>query len=410
MTSRRELLTGAMALTALGAAGRRSLAADGPTALRLDPALPSGLRGLATLDALPGKLPLIRLTARPPNYETPVEYFRTAITPSEAFFVRYHLPDVPDPDAATWTLQVGGPAVKQPLSLTLDALRRDFPAVEVTAVCLCSGNRRGLFQPHVQGIQWGYGAMGNARWTGVRLRDLLAKAGLGAQAVEIAFDGADTPLLPGTPDFRKSLPAWKALDENTIVAYAMNGAPLPRWNGFPARLVVPGWTATYWVKHLGAIEARDTPLDNFWVRTAYRIPKGKFATMDRFLSQEADLNTPITEIVVNSLITEPAAGSRLPAGRPIELRGIAWDGGAGIGAVEVSTNGGQAWSAATLGEDLGRFSFREWRTTLAPTGPGPLAIQCRATNRIGQTQTAELIANPAGYNHNLAHRIEVELS
>jgi DMSO/TMAO reductase YedYZ molybdopterin-dependent catalytic subunit len=409
MASRRQVLTGAIALSTLGTGAARVLArSEAP--LPLDPGLPSGLRESAVLDTLAGKVPLIRLTARPPNCETPLEYFRNLITPADAFFVRYHLPDVPDPDAPSWRLRIGGPAARNPLTLTLDDLRRNFPTAEVTAVCLCSGNRRGLFQPHVQGIQWGYGAMGNARWTGVRLKELLAKAGVSAQAVEIAFDGADAPPLPATPDFVKSLPAWKAMDENTIVAYAMNDAPLPRWNGFPLRLVVPGWTATYWVKHLNGIQALDSPLDNFWVRTAYRVPKGKFATVDRFLSQETEVNTPITEIVVNSLITEPATGSRLPAGRPIAVKGIAWDGGAGISAVEVSADGGKRWAGAVMGENPGRFSFRAWSATLTPAGSGPVAIQCRATNTIGQTQTEELIANPAGYNHNLMHRVEIQLS
>ena len=148
-------------------------------------------------------------------------------------------------DAKTWKLKVGGEGANGTAELSLDDLKR-LPAAEVTAVCQCSGNRRGLFSPHVAGVQWGYGAMGCARWRGARLKDVLGKVGLKSEAVEIVFDGQDGAIVPKTPDFVKSVPVAKAIDENALVAYEMNGAPLPHWNGFPARIVIPGWTATYW--------------------------------------------------------------------------------------------------------------------------------------------------------------------
>jgi len=373
---------------------------------RLSPLLPEGTRSEAIFDALPGKTPLIKLSYRPPNYETPVEYFRSIITPNDAFFVRYHLTDIPEVDAASWKLKVGGDGANSTVEIGLDDLRR-LPAFEIVAVCQCSGNRRGLFQPHAPGVEWGYGAMGCARWKGARLKDVLDRVGLKKEAVEIVFDGADGPVVEKTPDFLKSLPVGKALEETTLLAYEMNGAPLPHWNGFPVRLVVPGWTGTYWVKHLTSIEVATKPFDGFWMKSAYRIPVGKFPVVARFISQETATNTPITEMVVNSLITSPAEGASVKAGRPMTVSGVAWDGGYGIRVVEISTDGGRTWVAASLSEDAGRFAFRGWSYGFAPKTRGEHVIMACATNRIGQSQTTELILNPAGYHHNLIQSLTI---
>jgi sulfite dehydrogenase len=355
------------------------------------------------LDALPGKKPLIKLTYRPPNYETPIEYFRTAITPNDAFFVRYHLPKIPEVDARTWKITVGGEGASGRAEFMLDDLKR-LPATELVAVNQCSGNRRGLFQPHVPGVEWGYGAMGCARWKGARLKDLLDKVGLKKEAIEIVFDGADSGITDKTPDFIKSIPTWKAIEDTTLVAYEMNGAPLPHFNGFPARLIVPGWTGTYWMKHVTLISAVTKPEGGFWMNPAYRIPLGKFPVVARFTSQETAVNTPITEMVVNSLITNPADGANVRMG-PITIGGIAWDGGYGINTVEVSSDGGKSWVAARLGEDLGRFAFRTFSYDFAPKAPGKQTVIARATNKIGQSQTTDLIHNPAGYHHNVIHGV-----
>ena len=204
-------------------------------------ALPGGTLDSEVLDRLAGKQPLLKRSYRPPNYESPVSYLDDAITPNDRFFVRWHLANIPVIDAETWRLQIGGDSAAHPYELTLPQLKSEFEPVELIAVCQCAGNRRGYSDPHVPGVQWGNGAMGNARWKGARLKDLLARAGMTKEAIEIAFNGADGPVLDATPDFVKSLPAWKALDENTLVAYEMNGEPLPHWNGFPARIVVPGY-------------------------------------------------------------------------------------------------------------------------------------------------------------------------
>jgi sulfite dehydrogenase (cytochrome) subunit A len=369
--------------------------------------LPDGTLAQQILYALPGKAPLIKKTYRPPNFETPIQYFRTPITSSRAFFVRWHLAAIPEVAAADWKLTVGGDAAGAELAFTLDQLKRDFRQHEITAVCQCSGNRRGLFEPHVAGVEWGVGAMGNAIWRGVRLKDLLAKAGVKADAVEVVFDGADRGAIDKTPDFVKSLPVEMALDENTLIAFEMNGRPIPHWNGFPARLVVPGWTGTYWVKQLVSVKVVSKPEGNFWMSTAYRLPRGRFNTPS-FKSQVKEANEPITTMVVNSLITSQKSGQRVPRGRPVEVKGIAWDGGSGIARVEVSGDG-KDWRPAKLGRDLGRFSFREFSFAFKPREPGPLTVMARATARSGETQVEQLIHNPAGYHHNVIQRLQLDV-
>ncbi|MCX7899061.1 MAG: molybdopterin-dependent oxidoreductase [Methylocystis sp.] len=289
----------------------------------LSPSLPEDARENATLDALPGKKPPIKLTYRPPNYQTPLDYFRYAITPNDAFFVRCHLRgDMDHSDAKTWKLEIGGEGAPAPFEIGLADLK-DMPATEIVAVNQRSGNQRGLFQPHVAGVQWGYGAMGCARWRRVRLKDLLEKAGVKNESVEGSFAGADPPIVDKTPRFVKSPPREKALDENALVACAMNGAPLPHPHGFPARIIAPGWTATYWIKLL------TKPEDSFWMRAAYRAPKEK-----------AEVHASV------------------------KMEGVAWDGGSGIRTVEISLDDGRGWNAAEPGEDNGRLAFREFRLRL----------------------------------------------
>jgi DMSO/TMAO reductase YedYZ molybdopterin-dependent catalytic subunit len=399
---RREFLG---ATVAAGATLGHALPAWAQAGLDLPKSLPEGLRASAVLETLPGKKPLIKLSYRPPNYETPLEYFRTAITPNDAFFVRYHLSVIPEVNANTWKMSVGGEGANGQAEITLADLRA-MPAVEVVAVNQCSGNRRGLFEPHVPGVEWGYGAMGCARWKGVRLKDVLDKVKLKKEAIEIVFDGADSAPIDKTPDFIKSIPVWRALDESTIIAYEMNGAPLPHLHGAPARLIVPGWTGTYWMKHVTSIKAVTKPESGFWMNPAYRLPIGRFPMVARFVSQETETNTPITEMMVNSLITSHADGARVGSGTSVG--GIAWDGGYGIRTVDISTDGGKTWQAATLGEDLGRYAFRTF--SFPVRGQGNVTVMARASNAIGQTQTPSLIHNPAGYHHNVIHSVSLVLT
>jgi DMSO/TMAO reductase YedYZ molybdopterin-dependent catalytic subunit len=362
-----------------------------------------------TLTALPGKKPLIRRAFRPPNFETPLADLAAPFTPNDAFFVRYHLPVIPHVDPTSWRLQIAGASAQHPLTLSLKELRSGFEQASVAAVNQCAGNRRGLFTPRVPGVQWGNGAMGNALWRGVRLRDVLHRAGVAPDALEVVFDGADSPLLPTTPDFLKSLPVERALDENTLIAFEMNGRPLPHWNGAPARLIVPGWVGTYWVKHLTAIRIEPKAFDGFWMKAAYRVPTGAFPG-SRFASQETAETTPVTELMVNSLITSHVSGARLRRGERTELAGKAWDSGAGIEGVEVSADRGQSWRDATLQRDLGRFAWREFRFALDTSKAGPLEMAVRARSRSGAKQPDKLTPNPSGYHDNIVQTVSLEVA
>ncbi len=362
-----------------------------------------------TLTALPGKKPLIRRAFRPPNFETPLADLAAPFTRNDAFFVRYHLPVIPHVDPTSWRLQIAGASAQHPLTLSLKELRSGFEQASFAAVNQCAGNRRGLFTPRVPGVQWGNGAMGNALWRGVRLRDVLHRAGVAPDALEVVFDGADSPLLPTTPDFLKSLPVERALDENTLIAFEMNGRPLPHWNGAPARLIVPGWVGTYWVKHLTAIRIEPKAFDGFWMKAAYRVPTGAFPG-SRFTSQETAETTPVTELMVNSLITSHVSGARLRRGERTELAGKAWDSGAGIEGVEVSADRGQSWRDATLQRDLGRFAWREFRFALDTSKAGPLEMAVRARSRSGAKQPDKLTPNPSGYHDNIVQTVSLEVA
>jgi hypothetical protein len=268
---------------------------------------------------------------------------------------------------------------------------------------------RGLFNPHVPGIQWGYGAMGNAKWKGVRLKDILNKAGLKANALEVAFKGADSGSMPTTPDFVKSIPVWKATQEEVIVAYEMNGEPIPYLNGYPLVLVVPGWTATYWIKHLTDITVISTPLDNFWMKKAYRVSVDEFPIRQRFLSQMNSQDMPITEIMINSIITNIEKGQVFKLGQPIEVKGLTWDCGYGIEMVEVSVDGGKTWVEAQLGKDYGKFSWRQFSYVFKPNKKGSYTIMVKATNSIGQTQPIKVIWDPRGYGYNAIQKIDIKV-
>jgi sulfite dehydrogenase len=403
--NRRQMLTG-LGGTALaaGSAG----AVDKPR--WMSPQLPDGTRAGATLEALPGKKKLIRLADRPPNYETPIEAFGSAITPNDEFFVRYHLATIPAmSDFRNWSFTVGGEAAERQITFDLENLQKNFAQVEVAAVCQCSGNRRGLSSPHVAGVEWGYGAMGCATWRGPRLKDVLAKSGVKAGAVEVWLDGADSPVLPTTPDFLKSLPMEKAMADEVIIATSMNGQPLPHFNGYPARVVVPGWTATYWMKHVTSIKLSTKALDSFWMQKAYRVPAEMFAVDRPFPSQDNASQWPITDIVVNSVIADPIDATRQPAAG-FTVQGVAWDRGHGIKQVEVSLDGGKTWKAAGLGKDIGRVAFRSFSFHTGKLAPGNYVVSSRATNNAGETQAEKLKFNPAGYHNNVPQQIAVTVA
>ena len=275
------------------------------------------------------------------------------------------------------------------LSLSLaDVLA--LPRFEIAAVNQCSGNSRGLFQPRVPGGQWGNGAMGNARWTGVRLRDVLDRAGVKAGAVAVRFNGLDEPVVDGAPDFMKSLDIDHARDGEVMLAYQMNGEQLPLLNGFPMRLIVPGWYSTYWVKMLNDIEVLDAPDDSFWMATAYRIPDTPGANVK---PGEAGFKTvPINRMVPRSFFTNVTNATTVKAGAPVPVRGIAFGGDRGVARVDLSADGGHTWQPTVLGHDEGTYSFRQWTAQATAPASGSLTLMARCTNTtaIGAAGGAEL--------------------
>lgn len=350
----------------------------------------------------PGKIPMRAINDRPPCLETPWESFKTDITPNDAFYVRWHLQTIPVIDD-TWKLKLGG-HVEKPREFSLTELRK-LPASSIVAVNQCSGNSRSLFTPPIPGAQWTNGAMGNARWTGVKLADLLKLAGIKAGALEVTFAGLDKAGAPTVADYVKSLPLDVATSDNVLLAYDMNGTPLPPLNGYPLRLVVPGWFATYWVKCLGEINVVNKKFDGYWMQKAYRIPQAGQADMPGNLAKET---VPINKMMIRSFFVQPAFNAEVPAGKPVLLEGIAFDGGNGIKAVDVSEDKGNTWKGAQLGEDLGLFSFRRWKISWTPALPGTYQLLARATNYAGETQSPTPTWNRSGYLRNVIESLTVK--
>lgn len=400
--SRRALLrTGA----ALGGGALFGHSATGRAAMSaLELPMANGTRELVRY---PQKREMLLMTARPVQLETPFQVFGESLfTPNDAFFVRWHLANVPTTvDATTFRIQVRG-AVRSPLTLSLAELKTRFEPVEIAAVCQCAGNGRGFFDPRVPGGQWGNGAMGNALWRGVRLKDILGAAGVRAGAVQVRFNGADGPVLPATPDFVKALDVDTALGSDVLVAYAMNGAPLPLLNGYPVRLVVPGWYATYWVKMLDDIEVIDEADANFWMKRAYRIPDNECACT--LPGQPHVATTPIGRMDVRSFVTSVADGATLQASHTREIEGVAFDGGSGIARVLFSSDAGRTWREATLGKDYGRYGFREWRAAFTPQAGRRYELRSLAINDIGETQRLTPRWNAPGYMRNVVESVRVD--
>ncbi|WP_434631601.1 molybdopterin-dependent oxidoreductase [Chromobacterium sp. CV08] len=393
---RRAVLKGGLAAAALLALPGRGRAAW------MDQGFDNGWRELVPY---PQKMPLLRITTRPVHLETPFSQFdRGLITPNEAVFVRYHLADHPlDIDPATHTLTIAG-KVSRPLTLTLADLKKRFETVRQTVVMQCAGNGRGLSQPRVQGAQLGNGSMACVEMAGARLADVLAAAGVMDGARQIACRGTDRPALEETPSFVRSLDIADALRPEPMIAWEMNGRPLPVLNGYPIRLVVPGFYAAYWMKHLSRIDVLDHVFDGWFASQAYIVPD----TPDNGVppGSKPDRTVRLTRMKVRSFITAPAAGDAVPAGR-LSLRGIAFDGGSGIRRVDVSADGGASWLPARLGADAGRFAFRPWTLTLDDVKPGPLTLMARATANDGQVQPMVQPWNPGGYARDVIERLDI---
>jgi len=417
--SRRSFLWTLGASGAIGLAGRANVLgafAQEPSAPRnvpdfTGPGANPYWNSVGPLVAEPQKSPLILLTDRPVQLETPRNYFLNVFTANDAFYVRWHLETLPNSvDLKEWRLHVEG-NVGKPLTLTLDNLVTKFKASSIAAVNQCSGNSRSRLQPRVPGGQWGNGAMGNALWTGAKLREILDAADVKSGSVQLQFEGLDRGKGPegfGSNRFMKSLDLSDPVLDEVLVAYSMNGEPLPMLNGFPVRLIVPGYFGTYWVKSLSWIRVLDKPDDNFWMKTAYRIPDtpGGSTTPDDVKAGKVK-TVPIAKMPVRSFLISPDGSAKIPSGLPVRLRGIAFSGYGGITEVEVSVDNGASWRTAHLGADEGKFSFRTWELSWISPRPGRHGVAVRATDGEGHTQKDEMVWNPGGYLWSRIERQEI---
>ncbi|HEX2711197.1 MAG TPA: molybdopterin-dependent oxidoreductase [Candidatus Acidoferrales bacterium] len=359
----------------------------------------------------PQKLPLIVLTDRPVQLETPRQFFLSAITPNSAFYVRWHLDEIPSSvDLSEWRLHVEG-NVEKPLTFSMADLLNQYKPVSVTAVNQCSGNSRSRFRPRVAGGQWGNGAMGNAKWTGLKLSELLRAAGVKKDAAVLQFQGLDRGKGPeglGSNAFLKSIEASNPVLDECVLAYAMNDDALPMLNGFPLRLVVPGYFATYWVKALSWIRVLQKPDENFWMKTGYRIPDTPRGTTTPDDVKAGKVKTvPIHRMPVRSFVITPDGSGKIPAKLPVTLRGIAFSGYGRVVKVEVSTDDGKTWRETRLGEDLGPHSFRMWEHGWTPERAGRYTLAVRATDEKANVQPDDGVWNPGGYLWNRIERQEI---
>ncbi len=350
--------------------------------------------------------PLKVHVSRPFDAETPVREFTSFLTPNHRFFVRSHFgPPVPDlVSEAVWTLRVGG-LVERPREFTLKELRQ-MEAVTVTAVVQCSGNGRAFHRPKVPGVQWERGAVGNARWTGVRLRDVLSQGGVKQTARHVQLQGADRPVVASVPLFVRSIPLEKALHPDTILAYEMNGRPLPLLHGAPLRVITPGWMADSCIKWLTDITLQAEEAQGYYMQTAYRVP---VTPVTPGASASGQAMIPVEAMVVKSLIAAPQEGATVGAG-PITIQGVAWGGEAKLVKVEVSVDDGKSWEQARLvGEDQ-PYAWRHWQYVWKAKTAGMFTILCRATDERGYVQPAASPWNPSGFLWNGWDRVTITVS
>lgn len=365
----------------------------------VDLPLPGGPDSRPITTAFPQKGPMILQRTRPPLLETPFDVFdRGTLTPNDQFYVRWHWAVIPTGiETDRFSLAVHG-HVNQPLSLSLNDIL-ELPRIELIAVNQCSGNSRGLFEPRVAGGEWANGAMGNARWTGVRLKDVLDKAGVKAGAVQVRFQGMDEPVVTGAPRFIKSLDIGHARDGEVMIAYGMNGEQLPLLNGFPLRLIVPGWYATYWVKMLNNIEVLEQPDTNYWTKVAYTIPDTPHASIEP--GQTNVRMIPINRMVPRSFVTNLRSGSAVKAATRVTFRGIAFGGDCDVAKVEVSIDRGKTWRRTQLDQSESKYGFRRWETRSIFPAPGDYSFQVRCTNNDEVSQPEAPNWNPAGFMRNV---------
>lgn len=371
--SRRGFLVAAAAAAAAAVAGRSALAAP--------------------------RRRLLQVNGYPIDAETPLDLLSTYITPNDLFFVRHHWNPV-FPERAGWTLKVDG-EVERPLSLSLAELKK-MPQASATCVLQCAGNGRAFHRPIVPGVQWKFGAVGNARWTGVRVKDVLDQAGLKAGAGHLHTFGTDAPP-EKVPPFHRSLELEKVLEDG-LIALTMNGEPLPQLHGGPARLVVPGWAGDHWMKWLDRISPQAAAQTGFYMDVAYRYPKAPGEPGVPFKPEQMN---PVTEIFVKSNITAAPEFARV--GRAETIRGVAFSGAPDVAKVEVTDDGGATWTEASLGEDHDPYAWRFWSFAYTPKTAGRVTLRARATDSRGSVQPREAVWNQSGYFYNAWPSAEIEV-
>jgi sulfite oxidase len=352
--------------------------------------------------SIQGKEGLIVRSSRFFDLETPVEYFNAWLTPAEHFFVRNHMHEPSTLDPAEWKLSIGG-EVEKPYTLSLAELSK-LESHSVVNTLECAGNGRGFQNPKVPGVQWGKGAVSTGRFSGPRLRDVLERAGVRATGKHVMFRGLDE--IPGkVPAFIRSIPIEKAMDSDTLVATHLNGATLPKHNGFPARTLAPGWIGAASCKWLTEIKVLDKEFEGNFMSPAYRMPNQPVKPGEAGKPEDTH---PVTALNVKSLIVSPGEGST-PKGRALNIQGVAWAGEAEMVKVEVSLDGGASWQPAQLGSEKARYAWRLWNFRWKPVKGGDYLIAARATDSQGRTQPDAPVWNPSGYLNNAIDQVKIHV-
>jgi sulfite oxidase len=350
---------------------------------------------------IPGKAGMIVRSARFLDLEMPLEFFDSWITPVPHFFVRNHMHEPASLDVDGWKLSITG-EVETPVNISLADLAK-LESHAVTNTLECAGNGRGFQQPKVPGVQWQRGAVGTARFTGPRLRDLLQRAGVKTTGKHVMFRGLDE--VPGkVPPFIRSIPIEKAIDPDTLIATHMNGAPLARHHGFPARALVPGWVGAASCKWLAEIKVLSQEFEGNFMKPGYRMP-------NQLISPGGEVNPedthPITALGVKSIIAGPSDGSTVKSS--VRIHGAAWAGEAAVTRVDISTDGGATWRGARLASQQSRYAWRLWDFVWIAPKAGEYVVMSRATDDQGRTQPQAAAWNPSGYLYNAIDQVKIHV-
>jgi DMSO/TMAO reductase YedYZ molybdopterin-dependent catalytic subunit len=339
---------------------------------------------------------------RPLTGSVPAEAQDMDVTPNNRMYVRNNLL-TPDIDAATLRLRVGG-LVDKPLEFGVEELKKAFPVVSLQGMLECAGAGRTGFNPTPRGTPWALtGGMGCPKWTGVRLRDVLAAAGVKSNAVHVSGQGGDFGAVATAAPVIRSIPMSKAMDENTLIAWGMNDGPLPKVHGYPLRLVVPGWAGSASTKWLHTLTVLDAPFRGTFMDNSYRIPKFPIAPGDKMPPDAVS-----TEAwPVKSMITSPAPNAKVLAGRRMTVRGKAWVGQGSVDRVEISTDEGVTWRRASLGREGDKYAWRTFTFDFEPERFGFTTFLARAWDDRGNAQPIVSTWNPLGYYWNGIHRVGV---